>query len=110
MNAEVGGIGTAPVRSANAATGDATTAQTLDWAFYATIVEAARNLVLGLVMNSIRHVYFQRADLFAKVVDDHQELAPLYAEAAAAIASRKPDGAASAVKRLAQQQAERLAR
>src|SRR4051812_28804482 len=42
---------------------DTAAAQALDWAFYATVVEAAGNLVLGLVMNSIRHVYFQRADL-----------------------------------------------
>ena len=88
--------------------GDATTAQAIDWAFYATIVDAAGNLVLALVMNSIRHVYFQRADLFARVVHDHHELAPLYAEAAAAIAERDAEAAAAAVKRLAQAQAERL--
>ena len=89
---------------------DTGAAQALDWAFYATIVDAAGNLVLALVMNSIRHVYFQRADLFAKVVDDHQELAPLYEEAAQAIAQRQPDEAANATKRLAQAQAERLSR
>ena len=89
---------------------DTTSAQALDWAFYATIVDAAGNLVLALVMNSIRHVYFQRADLFAKVVDDHQELAPLYEQAAQAIAQQRPDEAAAATKRLAQQQAERLSR
>jgi len=88
---------------------DATAAQALDWAFYATIVDAAGNLVLALVMNSIRHVYFQRADLFAKVVDRHEDLAPLYAEAAGAIAGRDADAAAAATKALAQAQAERLA-
>src|SRR5215208_1799858 len=77
---------------------DAPAAQALDWAFYATVVEAAGNLVLTLVMNSIRHVYFQRADLFARVVDDHHELAPLYAEAARAIAKNEPDEAAAATK------------
>lgn len=87
---------------------DHAAAQALDWAFYATIVEAAQNLVLGLVMNSIRHVYFQRADLFAKVVDDHLALAPLYEAAATAIAQEKADEAAAATKRLAQAQAERL--
>ena len=89
---------------------DTGAAQALDWAFYATIVDAAGNLVLALVMNSIRHVYFQRADLFAKVVDDHQALATLYEEAAQAIAQRQPDEAANATKRLAQAQAERLSR
>src|SRR4051812_20468735 len=89
---------------------DATAARALDWAFYATIVDAAGNLVLALVMNSIRHVYFQRADLFAKVVDDHAELAPLYEEAAESIALRDPDQAAATTKRLAAAQAERLGR
>jgi GntR family transcriptional repressor for pyruvate dehydrogenase complex len=87
---------------------DAEAAQAIDWAFYATVVEAAGNLVLALVMNSIRHVYFQRADLFAKVVDRHDQLAPLYAQAAQAIARRQPDAAAAAVEALAQAQAERL--
>jgi DNA-binding FadR family transcriptional regulator len=91
-----------------AAAPDAAAAQAIDWAFYATVVEAAQNLVLALVMNSIRHVYFQRADLFAKVVDDHRGLAPLYAQAAQAIADQDPDAAAAATKALAQAQAERL--
>src|SRR5215217_1308810 len=70
---------------------DAQVAQALDWAFYATVVEAAGNLVLTLVMNSIRHVYFQRADLFAKVVDRHEELAPVYERAARAIERNDPE-------------------
>jgi DNA-binding FadR family transcriptional regulator len=87
---------------------DAAAAQALDWAFFATVVEAADNLVLGLVMNSIRHVYFQRAELFANVVADHFRLAPRYVEAAAAIARRDADAAVDAVRRLAGAQAERL--
>jgi GntR family transcriptional repressor for pyruvate dehydrogenase complex len=87
---------------------DTAAAQALDWAFFAAVVDAADNLVLALVMNSIRHVYFQRADLFARVVDDHEALAPLYAEAAAAIANKNPDAAATAVRALADAQAERL--
>jgi DNA-binding FadR family transcriptional regulator len=87
---------------------DTDAAQALDWAFFATVVDAADNLVLALVMNSIRHVYFQRADLFARVVDDHRALAPLYANAAQAIAKRDADDAAQAVRALAGAQAERL--
>jgi GntR family transcriptional repressor for pyruvate dehydrogenase complex len=87
---------------------DTAAAQALDWAFFATVVEAAHNLVLALVMNSIRHVYFQRADLFARVVDEHEALAPLYAEAADAVATRDAQGAARAVHALADAQAERL--
>ncbi len=60
-------------------------------------------------MNSIRHVYFQRADLFARVVDDHLGLAPLYAEAAKAIARQDPQAAAAATRALADAQTERLA-
>jgi len=87
---------------------DRKSAQAIDWAFFATVVDASGNVVLSLVMNSIRHVYFQRADLFAKVVDDHHALAPLYEEAAHAIAQGDEDAAAAATKRLAQAQAERL--
>jgi len=87
---------------------DAQTTQVLDWAFYATIVEAAGNLVLTLVMNSIRHVYFQRADLFAQVVDHHHDLAPLYLQAAEAIADGDADQAARVTKQLAEAQSERL--
>ena len=87
---------------------DRAAAQLLDWAFFATVVEAAENLVLGLVMNSIRHVYLGSAELFAGVVDRHEELAPLYAQAAAAIAERDGQRAAGAVRELADAQAERL--
>jgi len=87
---------------------DRAAAQSIDWAFFAAIVEAADNLVLALVMNSIRHVYFQRADLFARVVDRHQELAPLYAAAADAIDRQRPAEAADATRALADAQAARL--
>ena len=87
---------------------DRAAAQAIDWAFFATVVEASGNLVLRLVMNSIRHVYFQRAELFAQVVDRHEDLAPLYARAARAIARGDEDDAAAATRALADAQAERL--
>ena len=87
---------------------DASAAQGMDWEFYATVVDAADNMVLGLVMNSIRHVYLARAELFAGVVRRPGELAPLYADAAAAIAAHDPDEAARATRALAEAQAERL--
>jgi DNA-binding FadR family transcriptional regulator len=82
-------------------------AQALDFAFFAEIVDAARNVVLVLVMNSIRRIYFDRAELFAPVVADREALAPLYARAARAIERKQPDAAARAVAELAaaQQQA-----
>lgn len=91
-----------------AAASDAAAAQAIDWVFFATLVEAAGNLVLALVMNSIRQIYFERADLFARVVENHKKLAPLYVEAAQAISDRDPEGAAAATHALAGAQAERL--
>jgi DNA-binding FadR family transcriptional regulator len=80
---------------------DAQTAQALDFAFFAELVDAARNVVLVLVMNSIRRIYFERAELFAAVVADGTALRPLYAAAAKAIAAGDGDAAARAVAELA---------
>ncbi|MEA2429026.1 MAG: hypothetical protein QOF37_2654 [Thermoleophilaceae bacterium] len=79
---------------------DPATAQALDWAFFHELVEAARNVVLLLVMNSIREIYLGRAELFEAVVSDREALAPLYARAARAIARRQKDAAARAVEDL----------
>jgi GntR family transcriptional repressor for pyruvate dehydrogenase complex len=84
-----------------AAAPDAATAQALDWAFFHELVEAARNVVLLLVMNSIREIYLGRADLFEAVVADRDELSPLYERAAQAIARRQAGAAARAVEELA---------
>jgi DNA-binding FadR family transcriptional regulator len=78
---------------------DAATAQALDFAFFAELVDAARNVVLVLVMNSIRTVYFQRAELFAAVTGE--ETVPLYARAARAVTRGQAAAAASAVAELA---------
>jgi DNA-binding FadR family transcriptional regulator len=83
---------------------DAATAQALDWAFFHELVEAARNVVLLLVMNSIREIYLQRGELFEAVVSEHGELAPLYARAASAVARGRGAAAASAVEELASAQ------
>ena len=79
---------------------DAASAQALDWAFFHELVEAARNVVLLLVMNSIREIYLGRAELFEAVVSDREALAPLYARAARAIARRQNEAAARAVEEL----------
>ncbi len=70
---------------------DAATAQALDFAFFAELVDAARNVVLVLVMNSIRQIYFERAELFAAVVGGGHR-APLYARAARAVARGQVSG------------------
>src|SRR3954467_13591565 len=76
---------------------DVATAQALDWAFFHELVEAARNVVLLLVMNTIRDIYLQRGELFQAVVADRTELAPLYARAARAVERGQGDAAARAV-------------
>src|SRR5205823_1210066 len=52
---------------------DAAAAQALDFAFFSELVEAAGNVVLVLVMNSIRRIYFARGELFAAIVGVDRE-------------------------------------
>jgi GntR family transcriptional repressor for pyruvate dehydrogenase complex len=80
---------------------DAATAQAIDYEFFAVMAEGAANLVFTLVMNSIRDVYFARADLFAPMLTEHAELAPLYRQAARAVSERAPTRAARAVESIA---------
>jgi DNA-binding FadR family transcriptional regulator len=80
---------------------DAQAAQALDFAFFAELVDAAGNVVLVLVMNSIRRIYFARGELFEAVVADRAALSPLYARAARAVDRRQPGAAARAVAELA---------
>jgi GntR family transcriptional repressor for pyruvate dehydrogenase complex len=84
-----------------AAAPDAAAAQLADWGFMAVVVEAADNLVFGLIMNSVRELYLSQAELFAAIVARRDELAPLYERAAAAIAAGDGDRAAAAVAELA---------
>jgi GntR family transcriptional repressor for pyruvate dehydrogenase complex len=80
---------------------DAAAAQALDFAFMTELVDAAGNLVFVLILNSIRRLYFEHADLFASVVAGRDELAPVYRRAAAAIEARAPARAAAALGELA---------
>jgi DNA-binding FadR family transcriptional regulator len=83
-------------------------AQALDFAFMTELVEASGNVVFVLILNSIRQLYFERAELFEAVVSGREELAPLYGRAAAAIEAKAPARAASAIGRLAALQEQRL--
>ena len=93
-------------RLAEAADGAA--AQAIDFAFFSEMAEAARNIVFVLVMNSIRQLYFERAELFGAVVAGREELVPLYRRAARAVEARKPAAAGRAVAELAGIQERRL--
>ena len=87
---------------------EAQAAQALDFAFFSEVAEAAGNVVFVLVINSIRQLYFDHAELFSAVVADREELAPLYRRTARAIDSGRPAAAASAAGRLAELQQRRL--
>jgi DNA-binding FadR family transcriptional regulator len=90
-----------------AAAPDDAAAQALDFAFFSELVEAAGNVVLVLVMNSIRRIYFARGDLFAPIVRIPHEP---YLHAAQAIKRRQPAAAARAVAQLAALQEDALTR
>lgn len=82
-------------------------ARELDFAFVEALADAAGNLVFGLILNSIRPLYFEHADRLP-VTADHAELAPLYREAATAIGRSHPEAARKALAHLAQRQRERV--
>jgi GntR family transcriptional repressor for pyruvate dehydrogenase complex len=87
---------------------DGAAAQAIDFEFFALMADAAANLVFTLVMNSIREVYFGRADLFAPMLAGHADLAPLYRRAAKAVNAGAAEQAGRAVELLARAQEERL--
>ena len=87
---------------------DAAAAQALDFAFMSDLVDAAGNVVFALILNSIRALYFEHAELFRAVVADLDDLAPLYRRAAAAVRRGEAGRAASAVAALASAQEARL--
>ena len=91
-----------------AAEPDGAAAQALDFAFMTELVEAAGNVVFLLILNSIRQLYFDHAELFGAVVAGLGELGPLYRRAAAAVEAGTPGRAAGAVERLTQAQERQL--
>jgi GntR family transcriptional regulator, transcriptional repressor for pyruvate dehydrogenase complex len=86
---------------------DAAAAQAVDFAFFSELVEAAGNVVLVLVMNSIRRIYFARGELFTSIVEIPAEP---YERAARAVKRRQPEAAARAVAELAALQEQALGR
>ncbi len=87
-------------------TEDVATAQGLDLAFMATVIEAAGNLAFSLIANSIRDVYLQRLDQFRALVARREELD--YAGVAAAIAAGEVERARESMRALAAAQEARL--
>jgi GntR family transcriptional regulator, transcriptional repressor for pyruvate dehydrogenase complex len=91
-----------------AATADDAEAQQLDWAFFSTVVEASGNLVLALVTNSIRDLYFARLEQFRPIVSDRRELIRLYRRTASGIAKGEAGRAAGGANSLASVQEARI--
>ena len=79
-----------------AAAPDDAAAQRVDFAFFTELAEAAGNVVFVLIVNSIRALYFEHA-AGLPVTARHEELAPLYARAARAVADGDSVAAREAV-------------
>ena len=99
-------LGELSARMAGAAGADE--AQALDFAFMAELVEASGNVVFRLILNSIRELYLERAELFRAVVADRESLAPLYRRAAAGVSAGAATRAANAVAELTSRQEREL--
>jgi len=91
-----------------AAAADDQAAQAIDLGYMGTVIEAAGNLVFTLIINSIRELYLAHAERYRPIVVGREELAPLYAAAAAAIGDGDADGAAAAIEALAALQERRM--
>lgn len=87
---------------------DDATAQAIDLGYMGTVIEAAGNLVFTLIINSIRELYLGQAERYRPIVIGRDELAPLYARAAAAIGDGDADEAAAAIEALAALQERRM--
>jgi GntR family transcriptional repressor for pyruvate dehydrogenase complex len=98
----------ADLAQAFAAAADDQSAQMIDLVFMGTVIDAAGNLIFGLILNSIRELYLSHLERFRPIVAGRAELAPLYATAATAIASGDADPAAAAVEALAAAQEARM--
>jgi len=94
--------------AAFAAAQDDATAQMVDLAFMATVIDAAGNLVFGLILNSIRELYLGHLERFRPIVTGREELAPFYRRAARAIAAGDQTRAATAIEKLAAAQETRM--
>ena len=91
----------AELAGAVATAGDDHGALLADWHFMAAVVDAAGNIVLQLIMNSVRELYLPRIGAFGGIVAHRDAWAPTYLRAAGAIGEGDGDAAAAAVAELA---------
>jgi GntR family transcriptional repressor for pyruvate dehydrogenase complex len=93
--------------AAVAAAPDAAAAALTDFEFFTEVARAAENVVFLLILNSIRSVYLERAELIP-VTTDHQQLAPMYVVVAEAISGSEVETARTSAWELACAQRERV--
>lgn len=86
---------------------DDTAAALIDFAFFTEVARAAENVVFLLILNSIRSVCRERAELIP-VTTDSRRLAPIYLTLARAIAERDVETARARAWELACAQRERV--
>ena len=98
----------ADLATAFASAPDEETAQGIDLAYFATVIEAAGNLVFTLILNSIRALYLEQLERFRPIVADRERLAPHYMAAARAIENREAGAAAAVIERLTELQEEAM--
>jgi GntR family transcriptional regulator, transcriptional repressor for pyruvate dehydrogenase complex len=97
----------AELAEAVAGADDDAAAQRVDFAFFTELAQVAGNVVFVLIMNSIRALYFEHAERLP-VTARHEELAPLYARVASAVAEGDAAAAGDAVAELADRQRARI--
>jgi GntR family transcriptional repressor for pyruvate dehydrogenase complex len=93
--------------AAVAAAPDTSAAALTDFAFFTEVARAAENVVFLLILNSIRSVYLEHAELIP-VTTDHRQLAPMYVALAGAIAGGDVEAARTRAWELACAQRERV--
>lgn len=83
-------------------------AQTVEWAFIAALVGATDNLVFQLMSNSVRELYMTQPERFLPLVSQREELVPLMAAVAQAVAAGDPSETDTAMTRLTAAQEARM--
>jgi DNA-binding FadR family transcriptional regulator len=86
---------------------DAASAALIDFAFFTEIARSAENIVFLLIVNTIRSVYLEHAELIP-VTADHQPLAPMYVSLARAISEGEVETARTVAWELATAQRARV--
>lgn len=91
-----------------AAIGDRTAFQALDFDFVHLLARASENWVFRLVTNSVRPIYDERPELFLALVDEPKPIVAGYRQVVAAIEAGDAERAAKAIEKVMRAGEERL--